>query len=167
MFLINNTLININIRKPSKRFFQYLIYYVVLLIIIIFTICSVIYRYFISILQEEIQSSNTTALLKINETIDMRIKELDSLAVSISSNYTITYNSFIDDGFSRWKCVRELNKYRSSNMFIHDILLYNSTRNKDIAFTTWGVFDLDTLFTDIYDFQGSGQRLLAKLMAKV
>ena len=101
-------------------------------------------------LQDEVETSNMTSLRKITETMDMRIKEMSNLAVVISLDYIITYNSFIDDGYSRGKCVEELAKYSSSNMFINDILLYNSRRNTNKIYTTTGVYDLDILFNSIY-----------------
>ena len=90
------------------------------------------------------------ALRKITETMDMHIKEMGNLAVLISLDYIITYHSFVDDGYSRGKCVEELSKYKSSNMFLHDILLYNKRKNSEKMYTTSGVYDLDLLSSNIY-----------------
>ncbi|HOJ12103.1 MAG TPA: helix-turn-helix domain-containing protein [Clostridiales bacterium] len=149
-----------NIEKPSKRFYQYLIYYIILLVIIILIISSVVYKYFVSALQREVETSNLSALNKAAETMDMRIKEINNLALMVSKSSVIHDNLQIGDGFSQGECVKEMAKHIASNMFIYDMLLYYKDKNVNISnkvLTTWGAFSPDDMFNYIYQYKEWGK----------
>lgn len=144
--------------KRSIRFYKYFVSYIFLVILILVIMGYIVYHNFITILQREVESSNLTALEKVCETVDSRLMEMGRLAINISENYTLSYSSFVGDGYNYAKCVEELKKYSSGNIFMHDILLYYKARDNQRIYTTNGVYDLDTLFNSIYVYQDWGKQ---------
>lgn len=152
MDFIRKVIIKTNL---SRFFYKSFFSSIILIAIILFILASVVYVSFINTLQSEIENANISELTQIINNMDMRFKEIDRIAVSLSSNNEFDYiNSTSITGNSR-NMVNELEKYKSGNEFLHDIIYYDTykSENRSKMISTLGEMNIDIFFKYIYNYE--------------
>lgn len=135
------------IQKNSIRFYKYLFSYIILVLVIITIVGVMAYRSSIKVVQEEVENYNISELTQVKNIMDTRIREMDFLAIKIASNPQLSFSNLYDDGYQSYNAINEINKYKSSNFFIYDMLMFCSKKGEQQRIysleTTW---DIDMLF---------------------
>ncbi|MBJ8193390.1 hypothetical protein JDS79_42440, partial [Bacillus cereus] len=75
-------------------------------------------------LSHEIETTTVSTMSKIKDDMDTRIGEMNRMAMQIASNSLLTPYKVSEDAYSSYRTVAELKKYKSTNLFVNDIVLY-------------------------------------------
>lgn len=134
----------------SIRFFKYFLSYMILLSIIISLLGFIVYKNFIETLKKEVEASNISSLRQIMDTMDMRVKEMNLTAIQIYSNPMLRAHKAMASNYDSLEAVMELKKYKSSNEFLNDIIVYHDYNEKQRFFSTKRDSDLDIFFNYLY-----------------
>lgn len=140
-------------RKWTNRFYHYLFSYILLVVILLLVVGGVVYQSFIATLSNEIETSAVSTMSKIKDDMDTRISEMNRIAVQISSDSTLSPFMVSEDGYSAYRTVKELKKYQSTNLFIHDIVLYYPCPSCTSMYAASGTYDTGNFFNSIYNYE--------------
>jgi two-component system, response regulator YesN len=152
-----STVGTLSIKKRSRRFYKYFFSYILILVIVLIILGAVVYGGFITTLKHEVQYSNISALIQLQNTIDTRMKELNRTTISINSNALLKPYKMQLSGYDQMEAVGELKKYKSSNDFVYDIGLYHIYRSNQHVSSTVMDTDLDTFFEYEYRYENWGK----------
>lgn len=140
-------------RKWTNRFYHYLFSYILLVVILLVVVGGVVYQSFIATLSNEIETSTVSTMSKIKDEMDTRIGEMNRMAVQITANSLLTPYKVSEDAYSSHRTVAELKKYKSTNLFISDIVLYYSCSTCTSMYAASGTYDTNNFFNYIYKYQ--------------
>lgn len=104
-------------------FYKYLLSYVVVLLIPLAVIGFFFYQYFVSILKDEVTQSHQSMLEQIRDTVDVKFKEMNKIAVDISYKPELTPFQLEQNMHNAMTAQRMLN-FTVANDFIQKMLLY-------------------------------------------
>lgn len=149
----------------SSRFYKYFFSYIVLLLITLLILGGIIYRNFISTLQQEIEISNISSLKQIVNVMDTRFREMDRTALHINSNLKLRAYMIIDSGFESLEAIGELSKYKSSNEFLKDIILFHDYHGKQKMFSPGRDSEVEMFFNFFYNYENWGKDGLLNTIA--
>jgi two-component system response regulator YesN len=151
-----------------SRFFYKLFFSSIILITVVLVILGgMVYINFINTFQSEVEKANIAELAQIVENMDMRFKEMDCIAVDISSNTEFDYLGSSGEADSAYKMVRELHKYKSGNEFLSDIVYYSTYESENRIITSNGEMDADFFFKYIYHYDHWGKNRFFDLIANM
>lgn len=139
--------------KWTNRFYHYLFSYILLVVILLLVVGGVAYKSFISTLSNEIETSTVSTMSKIKDDMDTRISEMNRIAVQISSDSSLSPYMVSEDGYSAYRTVKELKKYQSTNLFLHDIVLYYPCPSCISMYAASGTYDTGNFFNSIYNYE--------------
>ncbi|MCS7462866.1 helix-turn-helix domain-containing protein [Paenibacillus doosanensis] len=151
-------------RKRSIRFYKYFLSYVILLVAILFIVGTVVYGNFITTLQNEVEASTVSSLAQIRDITDTRIREMEKISLQISSNPDLTPFKVSEEGYSSYKAIKELGKYRSSNSLIYDIALIYTSRDTGNLYAASGVFNYASFFGHFYQYETWSEKQFFELL---
>lgn len=137
----------------SVRFYKYFLSYLFLLVVILLLLGTVVYKSFISTLRQEVEVSNIASLNQITAMMDMRFKELDRTAFHIYTNPQLRAYNVMESNYNALQAVGELGKYKSSNEFVDDIILYHDYDGKKRLFSSTRDADIDTFFNYLTKYE--------------
>ncbi|TBL78999.1 helix-turn-helix domain-containing protein [Paenibacillus thalictri] len=140
-------------KKRSVRFYKYFLSYVILPMTMLSIVGTVVYSNFISTLQHEVEASTVSSLSQIRDITDTRINEMEKISVQIAANPDLTRFKVSEDGYSSYKAIGELGKYRSSNSLIYDMALVYPSQDITRLYAASGVFDYDSFFESVYQYE--------------
>lgn len=146
-----------NVKRYSLRFYKYFLSYVFILVLVLSILGIVVYRNFILTMQDEVKKSNLFSVMQVRNVMDMRLKEMERIALNISFNNNLKYYNIRGNNYESLEAVRELKKYKSSNEFIYDIALYYNHDENDRIYTTTTSARLDMFFNYIYKYENWGK----------
>jgi AraC-like DNA-binding protein len=91
--------------------------------------------------------------------MDMRFKEMDRIAVNINSNDEFDYFNSTSNSDNSYKMVKELEKYKSGNEFMYDIIYYRAYQNEtnDKIISSQGEMKADMFFKYMYRYEDWGK----------
>lgn len=147
----------------STRFYKYFLSYMLLLVLVLLMLGAVVYGSFIRTLQQDVESSNISALRHIKNTMDIRIKEMEKIAVNISMDNDLKPYMVTNVGYDSFQAIRQLYKYKSGNEFVFDMALYHKYKGIEKIYTTETVDSLDTYFDFIYKYKNWNKDEFVKL----
>mgnify|MGYP001181043631 FL=1 len=150
----------------SRRYYQYLFSYIALVVVLLVVISGVVYRSFFHTLRKEVEHSTTIMLAQIRDAMDLRISEMNRIALQIAANTQLTPFMVTDGGYGMFKAVAELRKYKSTNLFIHDVILYYD-RDPTQMFAASGTYDTDTFFGYVYRFSNWNQEGFIRTVSSI
>ncbi|MCJ8011533.1 helix-turn-helix domain-containing protein [Paenibacillus sp. KQZ6P-2] len=139
--------------KWSNRFYHYLFSYIILVVSILIIVSGVVYQSFITTLSNEIEASTFSTMSKIKDEMDTRLGEMNRMAMQIASDPSLTPFRVSENGYSSYKTVQELKKYKSTNLFIRDIVLYYTCPTCTSMYSASGTYDSDIFFQYIYHYR--------------
>lgn len=151
----------------SVRFYKYFLSYIALLFIILSILGGAVYRNFIYTLKAEVEDSNISALIQVRNSMNVRIKELERIAIDIESNPLLANFRISNGGHDSYLGVRELVKYKASNEFIDNIILYRKYQGNEKIYTTDGDIQIDLFFNYLYQFENWGKEDFLDLVSKM
>ncbi|MDF2661420.1 MAG: AraC family transcriptional regulator [Paenibacillus sp.] len=135
----------------SRLFYQYIASYIVVLILPVLVIGFVAYNYIIQLMREEVIRSNLTVLSQVKDTIDLKMNELQSIAVHIATNPHLSPYTATKNAFNEMNAISELRNYASANYFIHDMLLYFRGGSK--LYSPYSVFAAQSYTDKIFRYE--------------
>ncbi|UVI27374.1 helix-turn-helix domain-containing protein [Paenibacillus spongiae] len=137
----------------SQRFYHYLFSYILMTVLLLVIMSSVIYSNFLNTLRKEVEQSTIASLDQFRDAVDLRMQELNRMAMQISANPLLTPFMVTEDGYGPYKAVAELKQYLSTNLFIHDIVIRFNAREPEQMYGASGTYGIDLFFEDIYRYQ--------------
>lgn len=146
-------------RSVRSRFYKYFISYVLIIVTLLIVVGSIVYENFIATLKNEVQDNTVATLSKMKDAMDLKISELNRMALQIPTNSVLTPFMVEENGFALERTVSELKKYRSTNMFIRDVILYYPSHPGRL-YAASGIYDTDLFFNRIYKFDRWDEPLL-------
>lgn len=141
-------------KRYSSQFYKYFFSYLLLLVLVLSILGVVVYKGFILTMENEVKKSNLSAITQIKNIMDIRLKEMERIALNISFNDNLKYYRVSRSDYEALEVVRELKKYKSSNEFVYDIALYYNRNKHDRIYTTMTSANLDIFFNYIYKYDG-------------
>lgn len=150
--------ISLRMNKRSVRFYKIFLSYLLLVVFSLFAIGSVVYVNIISALQKEVEQVQLSNATQVRDTLDTRFRELQRIALLISSNPLLSPYQLSQYGYDSYQAVEELKKYHSSNSFIHNVILNYAASSAPAQrlFSATGVFEEAEFFRHIYRYAGWG-----------
>lgn len=118
---------------------RFIISYTVVLLLPIFFISSLIYTHFVNNFTDEVINSTSRMLIKAQESMDINIRNLNSISaqVSINPNITPLISYQFREQLSLYPHItggiKELNNYKVTNQIIDNILIFLKDRNTVIS----------------------------------
>ncbi|MFD0620714.1 helix-turn-helix domain-containing protein [Paenibacillus sp. GCM10027629] len=140
-------------RRWTNRFYHYLFSYILLVVILLVFVGGVVYKSFVTTLSHEIESSTVSTMSKIKDDMDTRIGEMNRMAMQIASNSLLTPYKVSEDAYSSYRTVAELKKYKSTNLFVNDIVLYYTCPSCTSMYSSSGTYDSNIFFNYIYNYE--------------
>lgn len=127
-----------------KLFLSYFLIFVLPLI----AMTGMLYKTAVVDVKKEILNSNLHKLNQLKDTVELRIKELDYVALKIRFNPRLTPSIMNGNEYRRFEGINQLDLYKSNNAFIEDLFVYY--RNFDRIFSAAGYYSLDVLIKHLY-----------------
>jgi AraC-like DNA-binding protein len=121
-------------------------------------------------MQNEIKRSILSSVMQIRNQMDMRLQEMERIALNISFNSNLKYHRISNSNYDSMEAIRELAQYKSSSGFMYDIALYynnkpNSGNNR--IYTTMTSVTLDVFFRYIYQYENRGKGHFLNIVNKI
>lgn len=139
-------------RRVKSRFYNYFFSYMLLVVIILMIMGGIVYQGFVATLGDEIRESTVARLTQIKDIMDAKVNEMNRMALQISSNSELTPFMVEENGYALYRTVSELKKYKSTNSFIYDVMLYYPYQHPDRLYAASGTYDADAFFESVYKF---------------
>ncbi|KIL40671.1 hypothetical protein SD70_12230 [Gordoniibacillus kamchatkensis] len=150
-----------------SRFYKYFVSYVLLTVILLSIVSGIVYKSFFATLSKEVQDSTVAMLTQVKNAMDMKVSEMNRMAVQLSANSALTPFMVEENGFALHRTVSELRKYKSTNMFIRDILLYFPSEHENRLYAASGIYDANVFFESVYIFAGWNKQELDRSLQKL
>ncbi|MDF2924208.1 MAG: AraC family transcriptional regulator [Paenibacillaceae bacterium] len=162
-----NTLRRIRHRnRRSKRFYKLFLSYLLLVCFIVIVVGSVVYVNIIRAFQHEIEQAQLASVAQLRDTMDTRFHELQRTSLQIGSNPLLTPFMLTQSGYDAYQAVNELNKYRISNSFISNIVVFYPSEHANRLFSASGVYEEAEFFERMYAYENwSSEQLLKQIPA--
>jgi len=138
-----------------------------LLVFILSIVGSVVYSNFLTVLQNKVGDSNIGILTQIRDQIDLRISEMDNIAVQITSDPMFTPSKVTGGGYDTIQAARKLNHYNSGNAFIYDIALLFNHKGTQNIYSANGVYTKNIYFNKLYKFERLNEEYLASIIESI
>lgn len=129
--------------KNRSTLFKFFTSYFLVFVLCLIIMAGVSYRTAVVNLQKEIEVSNMYKLTQLKDNLDMKMREMEFLAMKINNDRYLTPYRMTNEGYSMLEGISQLTFYKSSNNFIEDCFLYY--RDTGTVFSSYGSFDVDTL----------------------
>lgn len=147
-------------RKSRSSLFIWLVCsYIIVLVIPLVLLGTFVYRSFVNSLIDEVEKDTLTNLSQTMNTIDVRLRELNYLALQIPANDKIKQlfmpeNTNSLSPYEQRKIVTELDNYKSVNSFIRSIFIYFPRTGSMVG--TEGILSFSDYFNINYSKVNSG-----------
>lgn len=155
------------IQRLSHRFYKYFLSYILLLVMVLSVMGTVVYYGFSLTMKKEANKSNHFSVTQLKNTLDMRLKEMERIALNIDFNYELKYHNVSNENYEELKAVRELKQYISSTEFIYDIALHYRYYKDSKVYTTNTVMNLDMFLDYFYKFEDWDQETYANMSKNI
>ncbi|MFD0716599.1 helix-turn-helix domain-containing protein [Paenibacillus sp. GCM10027626] len=140
--------------KVKSRFYKYFFSYMLLVVIVLTIMGGIVYHSFVAALGAEIGDSTVARLTQIKHIMDAKVNEMNRMALQIAANSALTPFMVEENGYALYRTVSELKKYKSTNAFIYDVMLYYPAQHPDRLYAASGTYDADAYFETVYKFAG-------------
>lgn len=141
---------------------QYIAYSLVAFMIPVVVIVASIYQSMIRIVAEEVQASNEQVLTQIRDIIDMRMRDLEQISVSISSNTYLTPYNLNRGGYDAFLSMRELANYKAvSSLVLEYVVHINGNKN---LYSNLSICNVNTFINYICKFPGWDENSFVKYL---
>ncbi|MCC2686487.1 MAG: AraC family transcriptional regulator, partial [Paenibacillaceae bacterium] len=141
--------------KPQRsiRFYKYFFSYIVVIVVLLLLIGFVVYGNFMKLLQGEVEHSNRIALSQIRYAVDLRLEEMSHIALQIATNPRLTPYMASNGGYDSYEAIEELQKYRDSNSFIQNIVVYYGGKYANRMYSANTSFSPEQFFDHYYKYE--------------
>lgn len=137
----------------SRRFYHFFFSYSLMIVIVLLIVGGVVYGAFFQTLRQEAETSMISTLSQYRDMMDLRMSEMERVALHIASNPLLTPFQVSEGGFSSFEAVQELRKYRATSLFVREIILFYKVRDSSLLYGAGGTYRTDGFFEDIYRFR--------------
>lgn len=151
----------------SVRFYRYFFSYIAMLMLILALLGIFVYKNFIQTLKQEVENSNVSALKQVVGVMDIRMRELDRTVLDIDSNQYLRPYKAMTSGYDAMEAVREIKKYKTSNEFVYDIIVYHEYQEKRKFFCFGRDADFDMFFNFFYRYENWSGEEFRKLLSSI
>lgn len=136
----------------------YIMSYVVVAMIVFSFLTSIFYSHFINILESKIENYYEASLSNQQTLFEERLRELESIALTIDDTYHMNFNYMEKSGYSSYVAVNTLKTLMKSNEFIYETALYYSESSSGKVASNTGVYPLEQ-FLSRFEFDKSDYAL--------
>jgi two-component system response regulator YesN len=139
--------------ENSNLFVRYLLSYLFILLLPIVVTAFFIFSYFMNILKDEVITNNLNNLNRFKNIVDQQLLGLQNTSNQIMfvNNTLKPFTLLQEDPLKDWKIIQELQNYKATNRFIHEIMIY--FRGESFLYTNNSRYTFP-MFTDhIYQFK--------------
>lgn len=116
---------------------------------------SIIYYQSVKTLKQETTQSSMNKLTQIRNMIDRQSQEFDNIAIRISNDPKLT-PYMVTHPYSQMLAIKDLYKYKINSAVLDQLFLYY--RGSEEIYSGAGLYSLDTLFNQTYQFTNSEKR---------
>ena len=148
--------------KKTSILYKYLAYYSVMFTIPLIILGSILYNNSVIILQKDLQDYNLQKVHQAQDIMDKQFQNIDEMAMKISFNQNLLPYVVQKNDYWAMNATVELNKYKTFNSSVDDILLY--FRDNGNVYATDGNMSLDTMFNSDIKIRGSEQQKFLSLL---
>ncbi|TBL74563.1 helix-turn-helix domain-containing protein [Paenibacillus thalictri] len=137
----------------SIRFYKYFLSYVLIVLILLSVTGVAVYSHFLQVFKEEVENANVAALMQVRDTMDVRFKEMQRIALQIAENQQLTPYALNNSGYDWYHSVNELNKYRFGNTFLSNLGIVLNRAPERRLFTADGVYQMHYFFNNVFRYE--------------
>ncbi|WP_167859136.1 helix-turn-helix domain-containing protein [Paenibacillus cymbidii] len=130
--------------------YKYFISYTIILSIPLILIGGIIYQYFIETVRSEVIKNNKQMLSQVQYNLDVKMDELEKIAFQISLNNQLTPYRVTRDGYWGRQALQELNKYKTGNSFIYDLVLYYD--QQPLVFSSYSTYQTEEFMEGLFGY---------------
>ncbi|WP_160496321.1 helix-turn-helix domain-containing protein [Paenibacillus dendrobii] len=149
------------------RFYKYFLSYVAVIVVLLLIVGGIVYKGFFTTLSEEVQDHTIANLTGIKDAMDTKISEMNRMALQISSDPVLTPFMVEENGYALNRTVKELKTFKSTNMFIRDLLIYYPSQHPDRLYGSSGTYNADDFFEYVYKFTDWGKSNLDGIVTEM
>ncbi|MEK3721292.1 helix-turn-helix domain-containing protein [Paenibacillus sp. FSL H8-0034] len=135
--------------------YKYFISYTIILSIPLILIGGFIYQYFIETVRSEVIKNNKQVLSQVQYNLDVKMDELEKIAFQISLNNQLTPYRVTRDGYWGRQALQELNKYKTGNSFIYDLVLYYD--KQPFLFSSYSTYQVEEFMDGLFGYTSWNQ----------
>jgi len=139
------------LHKKTNLFYRYIISYVAILLLPVIIMGAIIYSYFIGVFEENILANNMNNLNKTKDIVDTQLIQLKNISDQIHLDYNLNAFNFDSEPLKSLTTIKELNKYKLTNSFFFDMILYY--RGEDYLYTSTSSSSIDMFTKIIYSYK--------------
>ncbi|HOJ08971.1 MAG TPA: AraC family transcriptional regulator [Clostridiales bacterium] len=107
-------------------------------------------------IRKEIEASNKYKLAQLKNNLDLRIKELEDLALRINVDNKLTPNNMSSNEYKRLEGLYQLGMYKAQNAFIDDYYMYLKCTGN--VYSASGQSTLSTLARNVYKYDKKAEQ---------
>lgn len=137
--------------RKSGLFFKYLVSYMAILCVPLVVTIIFVFGHFNRVLEREITARNLDILAQVNNTIDNRMLECNSIANRIFNNYRLKPRVIAKSTINRMEAIQELNNYCVGNDFVQNLVLY--VKGTDFLISAAGTYDVSNFINYVYRYE--------------
>ena len=134
----------------SSVFLKYFLSFALIFLVPFAVLFSEMYFNIVGRLQAETESVSMKKMEQVKDTVDMRMKELQHLAVRMSNDPRLARYTVKKDAFTAVEAIDELNKYKANSLIIDELFLY--FRSDPLIYSSRGSLSVEVLLNDVYHF---------------
>lgn len=149
------------------RFYKYFLSYVAVIVVLLLIVGGIVYKGFFATLSAEVRDHTIANLTGIKDAMDTKISEMNRMALQVSSDPLLTPFMVEENGYALNRTVTELKTYKSTNMFIRDMIIYYPTQHPDRLYASSGVYNASDFFEYVYKFERWTKRDLEGLLPEL
>lgn len=139
--------------KNKSVLYKLLLSYFLIFVLPLIAMTGMLYKTAVVDVKKEIINSNLHKLNQLRDTVELRIRELDYLALKIRFNPRLTPSVMSGNEYRQFEGINQLDLYKSSNAFIDNLFVYY--RGSDRIYSAEGFYSLDTWVKFIYKLDDS------------
>lgn len=127
----------LNLFKSRSLLYKLFASYFIIFVIPLAIMASMLYKTSVIDLIKEIENSNLHKLTQLKDTLDIRMQELEYIALKISLDPYLTPTRMSRNEYNMMEGIDKIGIYKANNAFINELYVYY--RNLDSIFSQYGV----------------------------
>ncbi|NSW89075.1 MAG: AraC family transcriptional regulator [Firmicutes bacterium] len=138
------------VRTDTLYKYKLLISYFLIVATPLIVMTGVLYNISVVNIRKEIEASNKYKLTQLKNNLDLRIKELEDLALRINVDNKLTPYNMSGNEYKRLEGLYQLGMYKVQNAFIDDYYMY--LKNTGNVYSLGGQSTISTLARNVYKY---------------
>lgn len=141
----------VTFQKKTNLFYKYIASYAAVLLLPVIVMGIIIYTYFLGVFEDDILANNMNNLNKTKNIVDSQLLELKNISDQLHLDYNLNAFNFDSAPLQALTIINELNKYKLTNSFFLDVILYY--RGEAFLYTSTSSNRVDLFSKNIYNYK--------------